>query len=96
MPGTDVMFSVSSSGLTAGHQADIAAFVTVWIADGSSDDVIVNGWAHVDGPPALNWRLSCERAEAVEAELVARGVPAAKITTFAHGPSTRILSNRPR
>jgi outer membrane protein OmpA-like peptidoglycan-associated protein len=88
LPGTDLLFGISSSSLTAGQRSDIAAFVSAWVAGGSKDDVIVDGWASVDGPQPLNWRLSCERTEAVKTELVARGVPSAKITTLAHGEST--------
>ncbi len=42
---------------------------------------------------ALNWQLSCDRAEAVKAELVAQGIPAGKITTFAHGESTEFSTS---
>jgi outer membrane protein OmpA-like peptidoglycan-associated protein len=88
MPGTDIMFSISSTTLTASHKADIAAFVGEWVASGSMDDVMVDGWASVDGPQPLNWKLSCERAEAVKTELITRGVTAANVTTLAHGEST--------
>ncbi len=88
LPGTDVLFSISSSTLTASQKAYIATFVSAWVAGGSRDNVIVEGWASVDGPQPLNWRLSCERAESVKDELVVRGVPAGKVTTFAHGEST--------
>jgi len=87
IPGTDVFFGISSSTLPASKKADIAAFVSGWVADGSKDDVQVDGFASVDGPQALNWRLSCERAEVVKAELIVQGVPAAMITTVAHGES---------
>ncbi len=88
LPGTDVLFSISSSGLMATGRADIATFASAWVAGGSRDDVMVDGWASVDGAQSLNWRLSCERAESVKAELGRRGVPAGKVTTLAHGEST--------
>ncbi len=98
-PGIDVLFGVSSSTLTASQKADVAAFVSAWIADGSSDEVIVDGWASVDGPQPLNWQLSCDRAETVKSELIAQGVSASKILTIAHGESTEfsttdLASNR--
>jgi outer membrane protein OmpA-like peptidoglycan-associated protein len=87
LPGTDVVFGQSSSDL-GGQKAAIAAFARQWVADGSKDDVMVDGWASEEGPQELNWQLSCDRAEAVKAELIRQGVPDAKITTLAHGAST--------
>ena len=92
LPGVDLLFSVSSSALTTGHKDDIDAFVKSWVASGSKNDVIVDGWASVDGPQPFNWKLSCDRAEAVKAELIRRGVPAKMITTFVHGESTEFSS----
>ena len=91
--GTDVLFDISSSDLKASGRADVAAFARAWVADGSTPQVFVDGWASEDGPQPLNWRLSCERAEAVKAALVARGVPAGKITTLAHGESTQFSTS---
>jgi outer membrane protein OmpA-like peptidoglycan-associated protein len=88
LAGTDVMFTISSSALSPAAKASIATLADAWTAGGSSDDVMVDGWASTDGTQELNWRLSCNRAEAVKAELVNRGVPAGKITTLAHGEST--------
>jgi outer membrane protein OmpA-like peptidoglycan-associated protein len=87
-PGTDITFGHESSVLTPASRAAIAAFVQAWTDSGSSDDVVVDGWASTDGPQALNWRLSCERAAVVRAELAARGIPATKLRTVAHGEST--------
>ena len=88
LAGSNVMFDISSSILTGPGRAAVAAFASRWVADGSRDDVMVDGWASSDGAQSLNWRLSCDRAEAVKAELIARGVPSARITTLAHGEST--------
>jgi outer membrane protein OmpA-like peptidoglycan-associated protein len=87
LPGTDILFGQSSSDL-GGQKATIAAFARQWVADGSKDDVMVDGWASEEGAQELNWQLSCDRAEAVKAELIRQGVPDAKITTLAHGAST--------
>ena len=87
LPGTDVMFGQSSSDV-GGQKAAIVNFARQWVADGSKDDVMVDGWASEEGPQELNWQLSCERAEAVKVELISQGVPDAKITTLAHGAST--------
>lgn len=87
LPGTDILFGQSSRDL-GGQKATIATFARKWVADGSKDDVMVDGWASEEGPQELNWQLSCDRAEAVKAELIRQGVPEAKITTLAHGAST--------
>lgn len=93
MAGTDVLFGVSTSTITAAQRPAITAFVRSWVAAGSRDNVIVDGWASTDGAQALNWQLSCDRAEAVKAELVTQGIPAGKITTFAHGESTEFSTS---
>ncbi len=78
------MFGLSSSTLSAKDRKAVADFVKSWIAGGSREEVNIDGYASMDGPQELNWRLSCDRAEAVKAELIAQGVPAGNITTFAH------------
>jgi hypothetical protein len=44
-----------------------------------------------DGP---NWTLSCDRAEAVQAELVRLGIPAVRISILAHGETTEFSASR--
>jgi outer membrane protein OmpA-like peptidoglycan-associated protein len=86
--GTSVVFGVSSSAVTAAHRATVASFVTGWQAGGSRDEILVSGYASREGPQSLNWRLSCDRAEAVKTELGNQGVPANRVQTWAHGPTT--------
>lgn len=86
--GTNLLFAVASAVVTANHRLNIATMVRSWRENGSRDDFIVEGFASVEGPQAFNWRLSCNRAEAVKAELIAQGVPANRITTFAQGETT--------
>jgi hypothetical protein len=50
-----------------------------------SPDLTISGYASTDGTQNHNWALSCQRAEAVQTELVRLGVPADKTTIFAHG-----------
>lgn len=92
LPGTDILFGLSSSTLSDTHKKAIADFVKSWVARGSLDDVIVDGYASIDGPQGLNWQFSCDRAEAVKAELTRLHVPAGKITTLAHGETTEFSS----
>jgi len=84
----DVLFPLGSHAVDTAGRAAIAGFVSQWAAAGGSDDVRVDGYASVDGGQATNWRLSCDRAEAVKAELATAGVPAGRIVTLAHGPSS--------
>ena len=87
-PGTtDVFFTSNGALLDATATTDIENFTGGWVRGGLSDDIIVSGYASKEGREPDNWRLSCNRAEAVHTELARIGVPDAKITTFAHGPT---------
>ena len=86
--GTDIVFTVGLSTITAAHTAALTAFRDTWVAAGGTDDVVVNGYASTDGEQGANWTLSCDRAEAVQAELVRLGIPAVRISLLAHGEST--------
>ncbi len=46
--GTDVLFGVNSSTITAAQRPAVTAFVRSWVAAGSRDNVIVDGWASTD------------------------------------------------
>jgi outer membrane protein OmpA-like peptidoglycan-associated protein len=84
--GTDILFNRSERTLDTLDRALIAIDYVKWVARGGRDKIIVDGFASSDGGPRYNWRLSCNRAEAVKAEFVLRfGVPAVLVTTIAHG-----------
>jgi outer membrane protein OmpA-like peptidoglycan-associated protein len=83
-------FPVASASLSTKDHADIRAFLTSWQGSPAKPDVEVHGYASVEGSAALNWRLSCDRAEAVKHELITPprplvGIPASKIKTLMHG-----------
>jgi hypothetical protein len=84
--GTTVRFS-SGTTLASGEDAHVTTFHSTWTAAGGTDDISVDGFASTDGAQGTNWQISCDRAEEVKTRLVALGVPATKITTFAHGES---------
>ena len=99
LDGTNILFDITSSTLTAAQKADIAIFANMWSSDGATDDVQVDGYASTDGSQELNWQLSCDRATAIRDELIANGVPATKISTVAHGETdefstTNFIRNR--
>lgn len=53
----------------------------------------LDGYTDNVGPLSVNNQLSKERADAVKAYLVSKGVSAAKITTAGHGPNQPVASN---
>ena len=86
--GTDLLFGSEATTLTPAHAVQLTAFVASWTAAGGTEDVLVHGYASTDGDQALNWTLSCTRAEVVQAELIRLGIPAVRISLVAHGEST--------
>ncbi len=97
---TNILFPLGSNTLTPAAIAAIAAFIARWNAAGSDDAVRVDGFASTDGPEPLNWTLSCDRALAVEGELMAPlsgapGIPAAFIEMFAHGETSEFSTALP-
>ena len=86
---TNVLFPISSSALSPAATADIAAFVAAWNAAGANRAIRVDGFASTDGPQALNWTLSCNRAEAVVRELTGPGaIDPRFIEPFAQGETS--------
>ncbi len=86
--GTDLLFPSDGSIITAAHTAQLTTFRTAWLAAGGTDDILIHGYSSTDGAQAHNWTLSCNRAQAVQAELVRLGIPAVRINVVAHGEST--------
>jgi len=86
--GADLMFGFLDTTLNAAHVTAVTTFHTAWVAAGSSTQIAVDGFASTGGPQQDNWQRSCDRPQSVKTKLVALGVPASKITTFAHGEST--------
>ncbi len=92
--GTDLLFAVGGFAITPVHTAALTTFRTAWVAGGGSDDVTVHGYASTLGDQAFNWALSCQRAEAVRAELVRLGIPAVRVSAVAHGTTTEFSASR--
>ncbi|MGB7538368.1 MAG: OmpA family protein [Anaerolineales bacterium] len=84
-------FPNKGTALTKAHKALLEQFVMNWYAAGANMNVRVDGFASKLGTDELNWKLSCERAKAVEAELLApssgttMGIPSTFLATFAQG-----------
>jgi outer membrane protein OmpA-like peptidoglycan-associated protein len=94
--GTDLLFPIGKSAITPAQTTALTTFRDAWVKGGGTDDVIVHGYASTVGTQARNWALSCERAEAVQAELVRLGIPPVRIRVLAHGQTTEFSgSNDP-
>jgi Domain of unknown function (DUF4157)/OmpA family/Lysine-specific metallo-endopeptidase len=91
--GSTVEFTTETS-VSATGDAEITAFHSTWSAAGGTDDVSIDGFASTSGDQDVNWKMSCDRAQEVKSRLVALGIPAAKITTFAHGESTEFSTTK--
>ena len=89
----DLEFPQSGVALDSKQVADIVSFAGTWMKAGGTQEIFVDGWASCEGGQELNWRLSCQRAEAVKAKLVDNKVNPAKITTFAHGASSEFSTS---
>jgi len=86
IPGElDVMFDKDQAALSAINLGLIENYVGLWVSRGLSPDLTISGYASTDGSQRHNWQLSCQRAEAVQSELLRIGVPPGKTTIFAHG-----------
>jgi outer membrane protein OmpA-like peptidoglycan-associated protein len=63
------------------------------LINNSSLTIEISGHTSTDGDPGRNVELSYQRADAVEAELVRRGIPEYRILTVGHGSLKPIADN---
>lgn len=98
-----VHFSQGSAVLIPSERAAIDAVAASWNASGNTGVLRIDGFASAEGPCALNWNLSCQRAQAVRGELSSPsdgspGVPGGQLEHFANGESdaagTSLAPNR--
>lgn len=95
------LFAHDSFLLNAAQKIDLVNFVSAWHADGGSKHVRIDGFASVEGTDEHNWTLSCNRAEAVLAELTSPssrttpGIPAGFIEFFAQGETNEFGTTLP-
>lgn len=92
--GTSVMFPVGGATITPAHTTVLTTFLATWLASGGTDEILVHGFASTEGAEGANWTLSCDRAEAVQAELIRLGIPPVRISVVAHGESTDFSPSR--
>ena len=95
---TEINYVVGKWAIDDAGIAAISAIAAKWHADARNDTVRIDGFASCDGATDLNWRLSCDRANAVENELKnptdgSPGIPAsATFKKFAHGETEEFSS----
>lgn len=80
----EMLFRTGDSELTAGG-VERLALLADFLRRNDSIDVRVDGFADPRGTRRDNQRLSTARAESVAAQLMARGIPAERITARGHG-----------
>jgi outer membrane protein OmpA-like peptidoglycan-associated protein len=88
--GTSVLFVVNSSSLTPAALTTLQSVAAAWHAGGGAGVLRIDGFASVEGTEEHNCPLSCDRANAVAAELFAPtdgspGVPITNLEIFAQG-----------
>jgi outer membrane protein OmpA-like peptidoglycan-associated protein len=67
--GTPILFGQDSFTITPFDLPTLWAIAAAWHTGGGVQVLRLDGFASCDGPASHNWRLSCNRAEAVRAEL---------------------------
>ncbi|HEY5895498.1 MAG TPA: DUF4157 domain-containing protein [Chthoniobacterales bacterium] len=94
-----IQFGLNGSTLSPTDESTLESFLQRWHNAGATDPVRVDGFASCDGKADANWMLSCARADAVAAVLIAppsgtRGVPPAMLEVFANGETDQFSTNR--
>ncbi len=92
-PAENLLFGNRISTLSSLQRAQISNFVINWRTAGANAPVRVDGYASTPGTDELNWQLSCDRAQAVAAELMIpssriAGIPAGFVRTVAQGETS--------
>ncbi len=80
-----ILFGPSSAKVPPLIEKRIPGFVESVLEDKPNSIFKVDGYASLDGDCNFNWKLSCDRANAVAKDLAAAG--ASSITIAAHGPT---------
>lgn len=88
-----INFATGSSDLPPSTQPLLAAAARALAALPAETRIVIHGHTDSRGAIDANLALSNQRAEAVRAALLARGVPADRLATQAHGDTRPIASN---
>ncbi len=90
---SDILFSSGHSSLKAEAKDSILQLANV-IKKYPEDVLTIRGYTDSTGSPAVNRRLSMERARSVKYELMEGGVPGNTISVVGMGSAEPIASNR--
>jgi len=88
----DMNFRVGKADLNAQGKAAVGQVAT-FMRNSPDRNVTLNGYTDSTGSLQLNQRLSVERAQAVQKQLVADGIAADRISVQGHGPDNPVASN---
>lgn len=88
----DVLFELDSAELGENADAQMRN-VVYWLMKYPQDSVTVVGHGCDLGSARYNYKLGEERAEVVAAALVAKGIPAARVTTASRGETAPVVPN---
>src|SRR5262249_41224737 len=89
--GDRVFFDTDSSELSATSQATLAK-QAAWLQQFARYNVTIEGHADERGTREYNFALGQRRAETTRQYLVARGIPAARISTISYGKERQVAS----
>src|SRR3954471_21051846 len=88
-----VLFVTGKSELLPAARDQLDQVATALKDQGDVKPMVVEGYTDSVGSDATNQKLSKDRAEAVRAYLVSKGVPADKITSVGKGEANPVASN---
>lgn len=88
----DVLFDTGKAKLKPGAYSTIDRLANA-LKEDPSRKVLIEGHTDSTGSPEVNQALSQDRALAVQAALMERGVPGSQITAIGKGPDAPVASN---
>lgn len=91
--GGALLFRSNETVLLPTAQAKLDQVATALQSVGSDQSLVIEGHADARGSSDFNRRLSVQRAEAVRAYLVSRGVPPEKLVSLGKGEEQPVASN---
>lgn len=89
---TDLLFAFNSAELTPAARQSLDSLARILVRNPDSR-LFVKGFTDATGPEPYNVALSQDRAKAVQAYLVSRGLDASQIETEGFGPALPVASN---
>lgn len=92
---TDLFFDDDSPKLTGSDRQSLDAYAQAYLDANSSEHVTIEGFACKQGNEIHNQQLSQNRAQAVAAYLIGRGIPKDKVAGVGRGPTDAFSQDDP-